>query len=241
MFDKTAAHKIKMIVLGDTGVGKTTLVARFCGRDLPKFAPTIGCNFNSVKVPAGSLNDLPVGMITPDFALNIWDTAGQERYHSILDLYFQDVDVCLLVYDVNDNTSLIRLFEVWLPRYFKSKYNNTLHYERTLFYLVGNKDDKDEINPKTSEHLRTTLHLYKDSIKKYQIKIWTVSALRNQYIDDLLSNIKSTVVRHVLPHKNEARALKSDLVSLVGQVNDETNTHNFNAWKTWITSACTVL
>jgi small GTP-binding protein len=221
--------KLKLIVLGDTGVGKTTLVSRFTNRDLPHACPTIGCNFSLLRLPATESN--------PEITIDVWDTAGQERYNSILDLYFQDVDVCLLVYDVHDQTSLIRIFEVWLPRFLDSKYNNTADYQHKLFYLVGNKDDKEDVNPQTDQALRQALRQYREEIKKYQIKLWTVSALRNQYLDQLLDDIHQSLLRSVVPFKRSpSEPSDSTVITLL----NESDLPRFS-WKQWARSLCTIL
>ena len=223
--------KLKLIILGDTGVGKTTMISRFTDRELPGCIPTIGCNFSLLKFEATETE--------PEFVLDIWDTAGQERYHSILDLYFQNVDICLLVYDVNDKTSLIRLFEVWLPRYLNSKYKNDADYQHKVFYLIGNKDDKEQTNPKTNHELRQVLNQHRDVIKEYQIRLWTVSALQNQYLEELLEDIRKSLINIVIPFKSqqikEADG-NSEVIKLVNEVNGAPKN-----WLNWMTSNCRIL
>src|SRR3990172_1153689 len=221
-------QKLKLIILGDTGVGKTTIVSRFTQRPLPGCIPTIGCNFSLLRFEATGTD--------PAFILDVWDTAGQERYHSILDLYFQNVDVCLLVYDVNDITSLVRLFEVWLPRYINSKYNNSSDYSHKIFYLVGNKDDEETVNPTTNQEIKRILNQHRAVIKQYQIRLWMVSALRDQYIDKLLEDIRQAILKDVIPHKTPTNpdTQKSGVVELVREANDEPS----KDWMQYMFSQC---
>jgi len=223
MFTSSQKLKLKLIVLGDTVVLKTTLVARFKDIDLPDFAPTIGCNFSSLTYD--------------NFLINVWDTAGQERYHAILDLYFKDVDICLLVFDVHEPSTLMRIFDVWLPRYLNSKHNNTADYTHKMFYLIGNKDDESSLGPHHNKELRNILHRYQTEIKKYQIKMWTVSALKNRHLGELLTDIGQTAKQQVVPYKTIEQEADSMVVNLVSHVRDQ----DAKSWTGLFFGSCNIL
>jgi len=90
---------IKVVLLGDSGVGKTSLMERFVNhRFSQQYKATIGADFLSKDV---TVEDKSVTM-------QIWDTAGQERYQSLGSAFYRGADACLLVYDVTD----LKSFEV---------------------------------------------------------------------------------------------------------------------------------
>eukprot|EP00759_Apiculatamorpha_spiralis_P030578 PhF_6_TR32189/c1_g1_i2/m.47811/K06109/RAB13; Ras-related protein Rab-13 len=87
---------LKFIVLGDAGVGKTSLLARFCSGRFITFSSTIGIDFKWF--------DLQIdGEVV---RLHLWDTAGQETYRSIAKPYYRQADGVLLVYNCTDLTTL---------------------------------------------------------------------------------------------------------------------------------------
>ncbi|KAG6440233.1 hypothetical protein O3G_MSEX001187 [Manduca sexta] len=82
----------KIIVLGDSGVGKTCLTYRFCeGQFLEKSEATIGVDFR----------ERTVKIANEDIKLQLWDTAGQERFRkSMVQHYYRNVHAVVIVYDV---------------------------------------------------------------------------------------------------------------------------------------------
>ncbi|KAL3854146.1 hypothetical protein ACJMK2_013424 [Sinanodonta woodiana] len=98
--------KVKVVVVGDVGVGKTSLAARFVkGTFQPAYELTIGASFlcKAVEMPNYTI------------VFQIWDTAGQERYRSLVSMYLRDAKAALLVYDVTDLNSYINVSE-WLKQ-----------------------------------------------------------------------------------------------------------------------------
>ena len=84
---------IKLLMLGDTGVGKTCLLLRYAYDSFsPTFITTIGIDF---KIKHILLDGLRV-------KLQIWDTAGQERFRTITVSYFKGAHGIILCYDVTD-------------------------------------------------------------------------------------------------------------------------------------------
>ncbi|XP_038219037.1 putative Ras-related protein Rab-33 [Zerene cesonia] len=82
----------KIIVLGDSGVGKTCLTYRFCeGQFLDKSEATIGVDFR----------ERTIKIRNEDIKLQLWDTAGQERFRkSMVQHYYRNVHAVVIVYDV---------------------------------------------------------------------------------------------------------------------------------------------
>ena len=125
----TAKYIIKILTLGDTMVGKSSIVLRFSDNkfDDNQFA-TIGIDFKTkyIKVRDASVKVL------------IWDTAGQEKFRNIAKQYYKGANGVLLIYDVGNRKSFERL-EYWIS---ELKENNKIDELYTI--LVGNKIDLRE-------------------------------------------------------------------------------------------------
>ena len=88
--------QFKLVLLGDSAVGKSSLVLRFVrGQFFEYQESTIGAAFLTQTV---ALNDTTV-------KFEIWDTAGQERFRSLIPSYIRDSSVAVVVYDVTNQTS----------------------------------------------------------------------------------------------------------------------------------------
>jgi len=91
----SAARKkvlLKVIILGDSGVGKTSLMNQYVNRKFSnQYKATIGADFLTKEV---MVDDRLVTM-------QIWDTAGQERFQSLGVAFYRGADCCVLVFDVN--------------------------------------------------------------------------------------------------------------------------------------------
>lgn len=120
-----AIPKISMVVIGDTGVGKSCLLLQFVDRRFSAVHDlTIGVDFGSRIV------DIDGERVK----LQIWDTAGQESFRSIARSYYRDAAGALLVFDVTRRETFNHL-ERWLT---EARQFSTQNISITL---VGNKSD----------------------------------------------------------------------------------------------------
>ncbi|KAF4371678.1 ras-related protein Rab7 [Cannabis sativa] len=122
---------LKVIVLGDSGVGKTSLMNQYVYKKFSQqYKPTIGADFMTKEL---QLDDKLV-------TLQIWDTAGQERFQSLGSAFYRGADCCVLVFDIN----ILRTFETlhnWHDEFLKQA--DPTRPEIFPFVLVGNKVDLD--------------------------------------------------------------------------------------------------
>nr|KJB56992.1 hypothetical protein B456_009G150100 [Gossypium raimondii] len=89
----------KLVLLGDVGAGKSSLVLRFVKGQFVEFQEsTIGAAFFSQTL---AVNDATV-------KFEIWDTAGQERYHSLAPMYYRGAAAAIIVYDITNQASFER-------------------------------------------------------------------------------------------------------------------------------------
>uniref|UniRef100_A0A1I7Y3S8 Ras family protein n=1 Tax=Steinernema glaseri TaxID=37863 RepID=A0A1I7Y3S8_9BILA len=97
MRDRSTTSKVKVVILGDAGVGKTALLNRFIfDRYEHDYKFTVGADFYEKTVDTRNGNKV---------RLEIWDTAGHERFHSILPSIVREANAAVLVYDVTDEAS----------------------------------------------------------------------------------------------------------------------------------------
>ncbi|KAL0487816.1 Ras-related protein Rab [Acrasis kona] len=96
---KRSLRNLKILVLGNPGVGKTSIIKEFiCGSFQNDYEPTLGVDFASRSIALSEEAEDRLNM-------NIVDTAGDERYQGLSVSYFRNVDVCVLVFDCTDRSS----------------------------------------------------------------------------------------------------------------------------------------
>ncbi|MHA1673815.1 MAG: Rab family GTPase [Promethearchaeota archaeon] len=101
--------QVKIVLLGDGGVGKTCIANRFCYSEFVDTKLTIGLSFNSYSIFAEENEErFRIG-------LSIWDFGGQERFRPLLPQFINGADAALWIYDMNAFHSLLSLEKNWLP------------------------------------------------------------------------------------------------------------------------------
>ncbi len=92
--------QIKILMIGDSGVGKTCLLLRYVNDSFyPTFITTIGIDFKIKNIIVDGKR----------IKLQIWDTAGQERFRTITTSYFRGAQGILLIYDVTDRQTFLSI------------------------------------------------------------------------------------------------------------------------------------
>jgi len=119
--------EIKVCLLGDVSVGKTSIASRYCKNTFSDlYINTIGGAYQQQSV---TLNN------GTKIRLHIWDTSGQDRFRSMTNLYYQDAQVAILTYDVTNEESLESL------NYWLEQLNNKVEVDNMILCLAGNKID----------------------------------------------------------------------------------------------------
>lgn len=123
---------LKVIILGDSGVGKTSLMQQYVNKKFStQYKATIGADFLTKEL---TLDERKVVM-------QIWDTAGQERFQSLGVAFYRGADCCALMFDVTNQKSFDAL-ETWHDEFLIQ--SNTTDPENFPFMVIGNKIDTDE-------------------------------------------------------------------------------------------------
>ncbi|XP_044959399.1 ras-related protein RHN1-like isoform X1 [Hordeum vulgare subsp. vulgare] len=127
----------KLVLLGDLGAGKTSIVVRFAkGLYYECQESTIGAAFFSHALPvSGGGEDATV-------RFDIWDTAGQERYHSLAPMYYRGAAAAVVVYDITSTDSYTRA-KRWVDELQRQVHIRTGN-PHLVMALVGNKVDLEK-------------------------------------------------------------------------------------------------
>jgi small GTP-binding protein len=153
----------KIVILGESSVGKTSIVNRLIDNEFKIYnEPTIGASYSSIILEKDNYK----------LKLDIWDTAGQEKYRSLTPLYYRNTDYALIVFDLTKKESYFESIN-WINEITEKSKNSKI-------ILIGNKSDiknKENINPDISI----------ENIKSYL----EVSAKDNNNIQEILNVINN--------------------------------------------------
>ena len=125
--------RCKTIIVGNSGVGKTSIIQRYLGKFEQDERSTVGASFTN---KSENINGKTI-------LFEIWDTAGQERFRSINSIFYQDASVCILTYDITQKKSFEDLKNYWHNAVLEQSSQNI------IFHVVGNKIDlfnKEEVD-----------------------------------------------------------------------------------------------
>lgn len=126
----------KVVVTGDSGVGKTNIITRFTANEFSlESKATIGVEFGHAEITLGDGSKIKV---------QIWDTAGQERFRAITRGYYRGAVGALIVYDITKAVSF-RNVEKWLQELRQHAFDDI------VIMLVGNKSDLKQAREVPSE------------------------------------------------------------------------------------------
>jgi small GTP-binding protein len=126
----------KVVFLGESGVGKTTIISVFAHDEYSEeHAPTIGAHFSLQRMKLGD----------DEIRLKIWDTAGQERFRALTPMYYRDSHVAVLVFSVDQQESFDGLAS-WIEALKRDTQS------MPALIIVGNKVDLEPVvSAKTCE------------------------------------------------------------------------------------------
>eukprot|EP00475_Leptophrys_vorax_P004556 TRINITY_DN1272_c0_g1_i5.p1 TRINITY_DN1272_c0_g1~~TRINITY_DN1272_c0_g1_i5.p1 ORF type:complete len:202 (+),score=59.32 TRINITY_DN1272_c0_g1_i5:298-903(+) len=174
---------VKLVVVGDGAVGKTTLLMRYREDKFPqRYIPTVFENYYKQVV----FKNVHVN-------LGLWDTAGQEEYDRLRSLSYHDTDIVLVVFSIDQPTSLDNLSAKWVPE--------VLHHCRGVpIVIVGTKrdlrDDKATIDS-LKDQGRHPVSVEEGQAKKAEIQAkeyMECSALTGEGVQDIFDKALQIVL-----------------------------------------------
>eukprot|EP00747_Dinoflagellata_sp_TGD_P189536 gnl/TRDRNA2_/TRDRNA2_49962_c0_seq1.p1 gnl/TRDRNA2_/TRDRNA2_49962_c0~~gnl/TRDRNA2_/TRDRNA2_49962_c0_seq1.p1 ORF type:complete len:220 (-),score=33.05 gnl/TRDRNA2_/TRDRNA2_49962_c0_seq1:211-870(-) len=162
---------LKLFLLGDSAVGKSSLLLRFCERTFDtNFVLTIGVDFKSKRVERN-------GMKTN---VQIWDTAGHERFRTITPAYYRSAHGVAIAYDISDRSTFTHV-EFWMEQLAK---HGNLAVQKIL---VGNKCDLEEVREVSREEGKALA-------ARYGVAFFETSAKTGEAVDEAILNLADLVV-----------------------------------------------
>ena len=100
----TMVKKIKLVLFGNSGAGKTCIVQRMRYN-----------TFNyDVNMTIGAA--YTIDTVEDNLRIEMWDTAGQERFRALTKIYYQDADIAILVYDITNKESFDDIKNYWIDQ-----------------------------------------------------------------------------------------------------------------------------
>lgn len=170
---------VSILTLGETQVGKTSLILRFIDRVFYyDTKTTIGVDFKVKRINLQNKNVL----------VKIWDSAGQERFKTVTRQYYKNAEGVMLIYDVTSQKSF-SMIEEW----FKSIIENKRKDAQVI--LIGNK--KDMVNRVISAEQGESL------AKKFEIKYYETSALSGENVDQVFEELAENILKIKLNTEEE--------------------------------------
>ncbi|XP_015782251.1 ras-related protein Rab-34-like [Tetranychus urticae] len=178
----------KCILVGDVGVGKTSLLKRSsCDEFTFEHKDTIGVDFEIQKF----------SILGNHFDLQIWDTAGQERFRSLASSYFRGSNVALIVFDLTNVKSLLSTLN-WSREVLKCTKN-------PIIFLVGSKSDA--VSPAAREFNESEAMKIAERLKA---EYWSVSARTGENVIALFHRISCLTFQKIIRERiEEMEAIKS--------------------------------
>ena len=178
-------HLYKILLVGDSGVGKSSLLLRFTEDTfMDTFISTIGVDFKMRVITVGDKR----------YKLQIWDTAGQERFRTITGAYYRGAHGILIVYDVND----LRSFEhvgTWMNEI--TRYTPSTGSGINVRFLIGNKIDQPP------EFRQVTEERGKKVAEDNGMRWMEASAKTNVQVDMVFTALTSAIhVAHIEAERN---------------------------------------
>ena len=198
---KKEMDALKIITLGESGVGKTSIIRRYIHNIFDENnLSTIGLNFSfkEMKVKNGDTINLKV-----------IDTAGQEKYKSLAKSYFKNVDAVLFVFALNKKETFDDI-KNWIKLFDENRIKSEIPR-----YLVGNKSDQNrDINDDLIEQFKNE---YQD------FKYYETSAKSNDGIDKLFQQLAEDLYSIVSKNRGRNNSQKNQMISNYKKKKDKNN------------------
>ncbi|XP_014093293.1 ras-related protein Rab-35 [Bactrocera oleae] len=188
-------HLFKLLIIGDSGVGKSSLLIRFSDDTFAgTYITTIGVDFKIRTVVIDGLR----------IKLQIWDTAGQERFRTITSTYYRGTHGVIIVYDVTNGESFANV-----RRWLDEIQNNCDVVNKVL---VGNKNDDPDRKVVITEDAQRFA-------RQMDIELFETSAKDNINVEEMFLAITRQVLQHKL--RNAQNEQQKDSITLKKQAKNK--------------------
>ena len=196
-------HNFKVVLVGETGVGKTSIISQFIDQVFEEDLQTsTGGSFSSKEIFFDNGKSLK---------LEIWDTAGQERYRSLTKIFYKNSSCAILVYDITKKQTFDELKNYWIGQIKESAPKDI------MLAIVGNKEDlldKEQVDENEA----------RDFAKENNALFFSTSAKNSDAINQLFIDIGKKYTGWNSNAKIELNKEKNDNENK--KINEEINNDN---------------
>ena len=195
----------KITLIGDSGVGKTSIIGRFItGIFKSEMNITVGGVYSKKYYKKKGKK----------ICLNLWDTAGQKKYRSLGKNFYKNSFIILIVYDICSRKSFESIKNIWYP----DIKNNGEKFN--IIAIVGNKKDKYEEEEVTEQEAM-------NFAEEIDGKFFLVSAYNGEGIDTMFQTLANNFFDEVFMSKvNESRELRKDSIVLNDKILEKKYNNN---------------
>lgn len=165
-------YSFKILLIGDSGVGKSSILLSYISNFVHDLSPTIGVDFKIKMLTVGGKK----------LKLTIWDTAGQERFGTLTSSYYRGAHGIILVYDVTRRETFTNLMKVWAK-----EVELYLTHHDCIKILVGNKVDRGSERAVTTEEGMAVA-------KEHQSLFFECSARTRENVDRCFRELSSKIL-----------------------------------------------
>ncbi|KAJ5079889.1 ras family-domain-containing protein [Anaeramoeba ignava] len=200
LLNEESLDSVKIVLIGDSGVGKTCIAKAFESVEFTEKEPTIGSEVHSKAIYCQNGKKVMV---------HLWDTSGQEKFHSLAPLYYRNAGVIIFVFDPHIPETFQNI-KTWLNEL------DQLIIESPIIALASTKHDLDSDILVSEDEIRSTA-------RKRNAEIYQTSAKNNDGIQEMFAAVtqeaydKKKFERLNLYLNNEIRITSKDSHKLVGK------------------------
>ncbi|XP_072405008.1 ras-related protein Rab-25-like [Chiloscyllium punctatum] len=195
--DDDYSFVFKVVLIGESGVGKSNLLSRFTRNEFNHDSrTTIGVEFSTRSV---LVNGVTV-------KTQIWDTAGLERYRAITSAYYRGAVGALLVYDISKHLTYEKV-ECWLKELLDHADNNL------VVMLVGNKSDLADIRAVPVEEAKLFA-------EKHDMLFMETSALDSTNVEPAFQEVISEIFHRRSQNRSNKQVINSVALSATSVTNE---------------------
>ena len=188
---------IKVVLLGESGVGKTSIISQYTTKKFnARCATSVSAQFTTKIIEFPEFEK--------SLKFDIWDTVGQEKYRSLTKIFYRDAKVIVFVYDITKEVTFKALKDYW----YKEACNST--EGKPIFALVANKTDlylDQQINNKDG----------KEFAEEMNAIFQTTSAMKDTGINTLFENIGKKILIPDYDYRNSDNSLEKDYSKKIQQ------------------------
>ncbi|XP_072014142.1 ras-related protein Rab-22A-like isoform X1 [Amphiura filiformis] len=190
-------RKWKLCIVGETGVGKTSILMRYKDDAFFNGSTTIGAAYSKVKLDVDGITH----------RLDVWDTAGQERFRSLAPIYYRGCSAAILVFSVDNMESFRKVVDYWMPAV---KNHGKNERRNIITCIVGNKADLKQHRQISTEEAET-----------FAIRTDSIYFETSAKTGDNVNQLFLTIARRVTSEMSEEQTELSSLIHLTNQESEE--------------------